>query len=97
MVSDKAFATEFADVQQALRSRRSSSARRRTLRPVLPCRSLPERPKLRPADEDENVDLEAVLGGNIKKAPAAATVDEPEAGCRPNRRIRSGLTSLGRT
>jgi small subunit ribosomal protein S2 len=27
--------------------------------------------------DDENVDLEAVLGGNIRKAPAAAT--EPEA------------------
>ena len=31
-------------------------------------------------DEDvENIDLEAVLGGGIKKAPAAATEPEPEA------------------
>ena len=29
------------------------------------------------ADEDETVDLAAVLGGNIRKAPSAAT--EPEA------------------
>ena len=29
-------------------------------------------------DEDENVDLEAVLGGGIRKAPAAAADDEPE-------------------
>jgi len=28
--------------------------------------------------EDENVDLEAVLGGNIRKAPVAAIEDEPE-------------------
>ena len=31
------------------------------------------------SDEDDNVDLAAVLGGNIRKAPAAASVDEPEA------------------
>jgi len=30
-------------------------------------------------DADENVDLAAVLGGNIRKAPAAATEEEPEA------------------
>jgi small subunit ribosomal protein S2 len=30
-------------------------------------------------DEDvENIDLDAVLGGGIKKAPAAATEPEPE-------------------
>ena len=31
------------------------------------------------SDEDDNVDLAAVLGGNIRKAPAAASVDEPDA------------------
>ncbi len=32
------------------------------------------------ADEDETVDLEAVLGGNIRKAPAASEPDaEPES------------------
>ena len=30
------------------------------------------------AEDDENVDLEAVLGGNIRKAPATVTADEPE-------------------
>jgi small subunit ribosomal protein S2 len=34
-----------------------------------------------PAEEvadDDNVDLEAVLGGNIRKAPVAATEEEAE-------------------
>jgi small subunit ribosomal protein S2 len=30
------------------------------------------------ADEEETVDLEAVLGGNIRKAPAASSEPEPE-------------------
>jgi len=30
------------------------------------------------AVDDDNVDLEAVLGGNIRKAPVAATEDEAE-------------------
>jgi len=29
--------------------------------------------------DDETVDLEAVLGGNIRKAPVAATEEEAEA------------------
>ena len=42
--------------------------------------------------DDENVDLEAVLGGNIRKAPAAATEPEAEtepAHMRPARRTSS--------
>jgi len=30
-------------------------------------------------EEDDNVDLAAVLGGNIRKAPVAAVDEEPEA------------------
>jgi small subunit ribosomal protein S2 len=30
-------------------------------------------------EDDENVDLEAVLGGNIRKAPAASSEPEPDA------------------
>ena len=73
MVSEKAFATEVADVEPAEiapehigeegehEGYESNSVAIEAA-----------------SEDDENVDLEAVLGGNIRKAPAAATADEPE-------------------
>ena len=67
MVSDKAFATEVADVQPA-RSRATSSAKR-----AKDWRGCTSPPAVAVAATDErrrrDVDLEAVLGGNIRKAP----------------------------
>ncbi len=77
MVSDKAFSQEYADVQQvAVESHfLGEDAEALSAEPA----AEPAATAQAPAEEDENVDLAAVLGGNIKKAPAAATVDEPEA------------------
>ena len=71
MVSERAFATEVADVSRP-RLLRSISVRTGSWRDVQASISAAD------SDEDDNVDLAAVLGGNIRKAPAAASVDEPE-------------------
>ena len=77
MVSEKAFATEVADVQAAevspeyvgeegeegLEVHESAGAAAASTEDAV---------------DDETVDLEAVLGGNIRKAPVAATEDEAE-------------------
>ncbi len=74
MISDKAFHTEFADVQQAeIAPEHIGEGADAT--PAEPqAAAAPETP----TEDDDTVDLEAVLGGNIRKAPATATVDEPE-------------------
>ena len=74
MVSDKAFAQEYADVQQAEVAPEHIGEETEAPVAAQETAATPEAS----ADEDENVDLEAVLGGNIRKAPAAATADEPE-------------------
>ncbi len=75
MVSEKAFATEVADVQAAevlglstLGEEGEEGADAQEVASV---------PVATDADDD-NVDLAAVLGGNIRKAPAAATEEEIE-------------------
>ena len=76
MVSEKAFATEVADVQPT-RSPPSTSAKTAS---TSPARSTSSRAVAAAPEEDETVDLEAVLGGNIRKAPAASEPDaEPES------------------
>jgi len=75
MISDKAFAQEYADVQQTEVAPEHVGEQGE----AAPVAQEPAGTAVASADEDENVDLEAVLGGNIRKAPAAATVDEPEA------------------
>jgi small subunit ribosomal protein S2 len=70
-VSERAFSDEVADVQQA-EVAPEFVGEEGELNEVQASITAAD------ADEDENVDLAAVLGGNIRKAPAAASVDEPE-------------------
>jgi small subunit ribosomal protein S2 len=72
MVSERAFATEVADVQQAEVAPEHVGEEGEVL-------EAQSSVIVDPAEEDENVDLEAVLGGGIRKAPSAATIDEPES------------------
>jgi small subunit ribosomal protein S2 len=77
MVSEKAFATEAADVQPIAVSPEyigedGEYEPGEIHAAAEPVAAAPE--------EDETVDLEAVLGGNIRKAPAASEPDsEPES------------------
>jgi small subunit ribosomal protein S2 len=71
MVSERAFSDEVSDVQQA-EVAPEHIGEEGELNEVQASITAAD------ADEDENVDLAAVLGGNIRKAPAAASVDEPE-------------------
>ncbi len=77
MVSEKAFATEVADVQQAEVAPEfvgeEGEAGEVHESAGVAAASVEE------IADDDNVDLEAVLGGNIRKAPVAATEDEVEA------------------
>ena len=66
MVSDKAFATEVADVDQA-EVAPEHIGEEGEANEIQASEAPPPT-----ADEDDNVDLEAVLGGGIRKAPAAA-------------------------
>ena len=72
MVSERAFSEEVSDVQQA-EVAPEFVGEEGELNEVQASISAAD------ADEDDNVDLAAVLGGNIRKAPAAASVDEPDA------------------
>jgi small subunit ribosomal protein S2 len=79
MVSEKAFATEVADVQQAevapeLVSEAGEAGTEEVHESAAPMAASTE-----DAIDDDNVDLEAVLGGNIRKAPVAATEEEAES------------------
>ncbi len=75
MVSDKAFAQEYADVQQTATAP-EHVAEEGEAAPAEVQESA--NTAAAPVEDDENVDLEAVLGGNIRKAPATAAADEPE-------------------
>jgi small subunit ribosomal protein S2 len=75
MVSEKAFATEAADIQPLEVSPEhigedGEEDGVEAHAPAAPVEAAPE-------EDDETVDLAAVLGGNIRKAPSAAS--EPEA------------------
>ncbi|HEY8997572.1 MAG TPA: 30S ribosomal protein S2, partial [Edaphobacter sp.] len=70
MVSERAFSDEVADVQQTEIAPEFVGEDGET--------EIQASISAADADEDENVDLAAVLGGNIRKAPAAASVDEPD-------------------
>jgi small subunit ribosomal protein S2 len=74
MVSERAFAAETADVQQTEVAPEHIGEEGE----VAEVQASAE-PAAATAEDDENVDLEAVLGGGIRKAPAAAAVDEPES------------------
>jgi small subunit ribosomal protein S2 len=85
MVSEKAFATEVADVQQAeIRPEDLGEGDEDQPGDVDESGPHPQGPHSGAAAsiddlaDDDNVDLEAVLGGNIRKAPAAAAEEEPE-------------------
>jgi len=77
MVSEKAFATEVADVRPAEVAPEFVGEEGETTGEIQESAAITEAAPDESA-EDENVDLEAVLGGNIRKAPVAATEDEPE-------------------
>jgi small subunit ribosomal protein S2 len=75
MVSEKAFATEVADVQPAEVSPEYVGEEGEEGAEAV------QEPVAAAATEevaDDNIDLEAVLGGNIRKAPVAATEEEAE-------------------
>ena len=75
MVSDKAFAQEYADVQQVPVEAHFVGEEQ-----VAPAaEEAPAEPVAAAPAEEEPVDFETAVGGNIRKAPAAATVPEPEA------------------
>jgi len=71
MISERAFSEEVADVQQT-EVAPEFIGEEGELNEVQASISAAD------ADEDENVDLAAVLGGNIRKAPSAASADEPD-------------------
>ena len=71
MVSERAFATEVSDVDQ-------TEVAPEHIGEEGEANEIQASISAADSDEDDNVDLEAVLGGNIRKAPAAASVDEPE-------------------
>jgi small subunit ribosomal protein S2 len=76
MVSEKAFATEVADVRHAdvapeFVGEEGEAAEGQEIPGV-------EAESSELAVDDDTVDLAAVLGGNIRKAPVAATEDEIE-------------------
>ncbi|HEX3373904.1 MAG TPA: 30S ribosomal protein S2, partial [Edaphobacter sp.] len=75
MVSEKAFATEVADVTPTEVS--SSYIGEDGEYEPGEVHAAAE-PAAAAAEEDETVDLEAVLGGNIRKAPAAASEPDSE-------------------
>ena len=77
MVSEKAFATEVADVRQTEVAPEFVGEESDATADVQESAGVAEA-SANDAAEDENVDLEAVLGGNIRKAPVAATEDEAE-------------------
>ena len=73
MVSEKAFSTEVADVTPTQVSTEFIGEDGEYEPGEIHAAAEPVQAA---AEEDETVDLEAVLGGNIRKAPAAS---EPEA------------------
>jgi small subunit ribosomal protein S2 len=77
MVSEKAFSTEAADVQPLEVSPEHIGEDGEVIASDLEVHESAGVAAASTEDEDETVDLAAVLGGNIRKAPAAAT--EPEA------------------
>ena len=77
LVSEKAFATEVADVRQAEVAPEYIGEAVDALAEVHESAGIAAASTDDLAD-DENVDLEAVLGGNIRKAPVAATEEEVE-------------------
>ena len=73
LVSDKAFASEVADVNPAeAEAHLIGEGEEGEAAPVAEVAAAAE------PEEEEVVDLEAALGGGIRKAPAAAAIDEPE-------------------
>src|SRR6516164_10975758 len=71
MVSERAFADEVVDVQQT-EIAPEHIGEEGELAEVQASITAAD------ADEDDNVDLAAVLGGNIRKAPTTASADEPD-------------------
>jgi small subunit ribosomal protein S2 len=77
MVSEKAFATEAADVQPIAVSPEYIGEDGEYEPGEVPAAAEPVVAAPEP-EEEETVDLEAVLGGNIRKAPAAASEPDSE-------------------
>jgi small subunit ribosomal protein S2 len=77
LVSEKAFEAEVADVQQVEVSPELVGEEGEAV--AVDASEVPETAVAEAsAVDDDNVDLAAVLGGNIRKAPAAATEIETE-------------------
>jgi small subunit ribosomal protein S2 len=80
LVSEKAFATEVADVEQvAVAPEYVGEEGEEGFDPTASIHESAGVAEASIEDDDENVDLAAVLGGNIRKAPAAATEPEIDA------------------
>jgi small subunit ribosomal protein S2 len=77
MVSEKAFATEVADVRQAEVAPEYVGEEGELDYPAAESAGIAAA-STDDLTDDENVDLEAVLGGNIRKAPTAAVEEEVE-------------------
>ena len=97
MVSDKAFATEVADVQQTpiapehqgepeepiVGAQEPTQHSEGVQEPTQHSEGVQEPTQhsegvAKPEEDPDSVDLAAVLGGNIRKAPAAETADDAE-------------------
>jgi len=78
LVSEKAFEAEVADVQQVEVSPELVGEEGEAVAPEVHESTGVAAASTEDATDDDNVDLAAVLGGNIRKAPAAATEVEPE-------------------
>ena len=82
MVSERAFATETADTRELPTEAHfvgEGEDADLTAIPVQESTGTAEASVEDIAEDNDNIDLDAVLGGGIKKAPAAATEPEPEA------------------
>ena len=101
MVTDKAFATEAADVDRSAEVAPEHVGEDGEL----DCQSrLSQPPPTAAAEDDEEVDLEAALGGGIRKAPAAAErgrtrASSPKRAARPidGRLLKSVLAVIRNT
>jgi small subunit ribosomal protein S2 len=84
MVSERAFATEASDVRE-MQPDSHMIGEEGEVAPSAPMQESNNTAEasVEDAEADNNIDLEAALGGGIKKAPAAATEPEPEAEVAP--------------
>jgi small subunit ribosomal protein S2 len=79
MVSDKAFAQEYADVTPAgLEPHQLATDEDDTALNEIQISAGVAADSVEDTEDDETIDLNAALGGGIRKAPAAETEPEPD-------------------